>query len=81
MGMRHVVVCGLPGSALLSTISHKRLDFRKKKLKLFAFLFSLQILISTFFILRRSERDVTKEYNVIVKYVLLLSDFNKTSIF
>ena len=31
MRMRHIVICDLPGSTILSTLSHKRHDFRKKK--------------------------------------------------
>ena len=30
MRMRHIVICGLPGSTVLYHISHKRHDFRKK---------------------------------------------------
>ena len=30
MCMRHIVICGLPGSKLFSTLSHSRHDFRKK---------------------------------------------------
>ena len=30
MRMRHVFVCGLPGSTLFSTLPHKRYEFRKK---------------------------------------------------
>ena len=32
MRMRHIVICGLSGSTIFSTLSHKRHDFRKKKL-------------------------------------------------
>jgi hypothetical protein len=38
------------------------------------FLCSLQLLYETFFIVRRSERDMMKY----VKYQLFLSDFNET---
>jgi hypothetical protein len=32
MRMRHGVICSLPGSTLFFTSSHKRHDFRKKKI-------------------------------------------------
>jgi len=32
MRMRHIVVCDLPGSTILSTLSHRRHDFKEKKL-------------------------------------------------
>jgi hypothetical protein len=31
MRMRHIVICGLSGSTIFSTLSHKRRDFLKKK--------------------------------------------------
>jgi hypothetical protein len=31
MRMRHIVICGLLRTAIFSTLSHKRQDFRKKK--------------------------------------------------
>jgi hypothetical protein len=54
------VVC--PAVQYFSTLSHKRHDFRKKKLLNinFVFWFSLQLLSETFLILRRNERDVIK---------------------
>jgi len=30
MRMRHIVICGLSGSTIFSTLSHKRRDFLKK---------------------------------------------------
>jgi len=61
-----------------SIISHKWLDFWQIFLNIkCVFLFSLQILSATCFILRRSERDMKKEYYDLTKYVLLFSDFNK----
>jgi len=30
MRMRHIVVCGMPGCAYFSSLSHKRHDFRQK---------------------------------------------------
>jgi len=32
MRMRHIVICGLPALQYFSTLSHKRYDFRKKKI-------------------------------------------------
>ena len=52
-----------PAVQYFSTLSPKRQDFRKKKRYLNTkceFLFSLQLLSETFFILRRNERDMTK---------------------
>jgi hypothetical protein len=43
--MSHIIICGLPGSPLFSTLSHKLHDFRKKKTFLgtkSVFQFSLQ---------------------------------------
>ena len=31
MRMRHIVIYGLPGSTVFSTLSYKRHDFRKQK--------------------------------------------------
>ena len=31
MRMRHIAICGLPGSTAFSALSHKRHDFREKK--------------------------------------------------
>ena len=32
MLMLHIVICGLPGCAIFFTLSHKRHDFRKRKI-------------------------------------------------
>ena len=48
---------------IFSKLSHKRQDFRKKKMLLrtkCVFLFSLHLLSVTFLVLRRNERDVIK---------------------
>jgi len=41
MRMRHIVICGLPALKYLSTLSHKRQDFRKKVIeyKIFWFIY------------------------------------------
>ena len=62
MRMGHIVICSLPFVQYFSTLSHKRYNFRKEKLLniKFVFRFSLQLLPETFFILGRTERDMTK---------------------
>ena len=74
-----------PALQYLSTLSHKRHDFQQKK-TLFnikcAFRISLQISPETFLILRTTEGDRSKMYNVLrIKYPLFLSDFNEAWIF
>jgi len=63
-----------------STLSHKRHDFRKKKVlntKYVFWWFSVQILCETYLILRRTDRDNIKHIGVNVKYALFLLDFNQ----
>ena len=62
MRMRHIVICGLPGSTIFSALSDKLTDLRKKKRlnTKCVFWFSLQLLSETFLILRRTERDIIK---------------------
>jgi hypothetical protein len=80
--MRHIVICGLPGSTIycIPTLYLKRHDFRKKLLNIkCVFRFSLHCLSETFFILRRIEWDMIKMYiGLHVKCRLLLSSFNDT---
>jgi len=68
-----------PASTLqyFSSLSHKRHDFRRKKLLNIkcVSLFALQPLSETVLILKITERDMIK--NVYVKYPLFLSDFNE----
>ena len=64
MQCARVVLSSVASQSLLyfSTLSHKRHDFRKKKIpehKMCA-LISLQILSETFLILRRTEKDTMK---------------------
>jgi hypothetical protein len=60
----HLVICGLPAPTLeyISALSHKRGDFRKNGLLNIkcVFLFSLQLLSETVFILKIIERDMIK---------------------
>ena len=95
MLMRHFVICGLPVFApfchvacpslqYFPTLSHKRYDFRKKKLlnTKCVFWFPLQLLSETFLILRRNERHTIKSFSGLhVKYPLILSYFKETSFF
>jgi hypothetical protein len=57
--MRHIVICGMPGSVVFSALSKKMTQFSKKKESIDkrCCLFSLQVLSETFLILRRNERD------------------------
>jgi hypothetical protein len=62
MRMRHIVVCDLPGSTILSTLSHKRQDFREKKINKHEMCVSI---FSTFFgtfLILRTERDTIKNF-------------------
>jgi hypothetical protein len=81
--MRHVVICGLPGSTVFSTLSHKCYDFRKEVSNTKSvFRFSLQLLSETLLILNIIERDMIKMHTVPrVKYPLFLSDLNQTENF
>jgi len=60
LSMQHNVFCALSGSTIFSTLSHKRRDFRKKKVtaqkksvSIFLYKFCLKHLI-----LRRIQRDI-----------------------
>jgi hypothetical protein len=58
MCIRRIVICGLPRS---TTLSHKRYNSRETVTQhMMCVLISLQLLSETFFILRRTERDITK---------------------
>ena len=53
----YIVACGLSESTVISTLSHKEHDFRKKVTEQkFPFLFSLQLLSETFLSLRKTLR-------------------------
>jgi hypothetical protein len=61
MLMHHIVICGLSGCTNVSTLSHKRHDFRKKSLlSIKCVWFALQILSETFLILKIIEWDKIK---------------------
>ena len=79
MRIRHIVICGLPGSTFFFLkLSHTRHDFRKRKELLNikrVSLFSLQILSEIFLILERNDRDMIRKIHW---YSLILSDFNET---
>ena len=77
--MCHTVSCGMPGVTGFFTLSHKRQDFRKKKLPKTkcVFLFFLQRLSETFLILRRTERYVIGRcIDRHVTYTLFFSDLS-----
>jgi hypothetical protein len=60
--MRHIVICGLSGSAVFFRIISYAARFSKKKKllhKKYVFLFSLQLLSETFLIPRIIQRDIT----------------------
>ena len=73
-----------PPVLYISTLSHKRQDFRKERLlniKCVSRL-ALQILLETFLILRIIKRDRSKTYiDLQVKYPSFLSDFHEVSVF
>ena len=61
--MSHIVIRGLPRSTIFFHMISLKARFSKKiyiLIKKGVFLYSLQILSETFFILRRIERDMTK---------------------
>ena len=75
--VRHIVICGLSGWTDFSTLSHKKII----QLKM-CFHFPLQILSETFFLLRRTERNVWKMcISLHVKCPFFFSDCNETLIF
>jgi hypothetical protein len=81
MCIYQIFIHGLSSYTIFSTLSHKWYDFWRGKNIIehkYVSLFSLQILFETFFILRRSEWDMTENvYWSSVKYLLFLSDFNE----
>jgi hypothetical protein len=71
-----------PALGYFSTFSHKRHDFRKKKViehKMWVLIFSTGI-SETVLILRKNERDMIKKIYIgrHVKYPLFLSYFNES---
>jgi len=68
MRMRHVI-CGLPVLQYLTTLSHKRHDFRKMLLNIKSFKFSLQML---FWKISHSKKNWLKIYNGLQVPVILV---------
>ena len=61
MLVRHIVICGLPGSTLFFHIIVKRQEFRKMLLDIeYIFGFSLHLSSEIFLILRRTEQNLIK---------------------
>jgi hypothetical protein len=74
MRVRHIVTCCLSNPTIFFDVTSQTTQFSKNKLfKYNEFLLSLQSLSETFFILRRTERNMI--INAYVKYTLFLSDF------
>ena len=67
--MRHIVICGLSGSIIFSTLPHKRHDFRKQIIdhKTCVLIFST-ILSEMFLILRRMRRDIVMNVHKFSSY-------------
>jgi hypothetical protein len=81
--MRRIILSSVACLAVqyFSTLSHKRHDFRGKKVLNIkcVFWFSLQLLSETFLILRRIQRDIIiNVHRSSCKVPLLLWDFNET---
>ena len=81
--MRHIVICGLPRSAVFSTFPQKDTNFEKKLLNMkCVFWFSLQQCSEKFRILRRILRCMIKNvYWYSWEVPLFFSDFNESWIF
>ena len=61
MRMRHIVICGLPHSTVFFTLSHKRHNFRKKKLlKIKKCVSNFSTTCSEPFFILRIDRDITE---------------------
>jgi len=82
--MRRFVICGVSGSTIFSTLSHKRQDLRREVLefKMCVFWYSPIRLSETLLILRRIERDYHKwaycrsTYKVIVIVTIFSLNLN-----
>ena len=86
MRMRHIVICGLPGSTILfHIISQKALLSKKKKViesKMCVLISYTTYVWKFFLILRRTERHWIKNvYWSSIAVPLFLADFNETRIF
>jgi hypothetical protein len=81
--MHHVVICGLSGCTNVSTLSHKRHDFRNESLLSVKCVFwiALQFLSEMFLILKIIEWDVIKMFiGLHVNYPLFVSELDETGI-
>jgi hypothetical protein len=79
----YIVICGLYDPTMFYSVSHKRHDFRRRRLWNVkpVFWVSLNVLSETF-LLSRTQRDtVISDTGLHVQYPLLLPDFNETRIF
>jgi len=67
----YIVICGLSGCTIFSTLSHKWHDFREKvtERKMCALIFSTN-LSEIFLILRRIQRDTHKHTQVVIQSIL-----------
>jgi len=84
ISMRHIVICGLPGSTIYFYDMSNGTIFEKKVIehKMCVCWFCLQFLSEIFLILRRSKRDMIKNVSwCSSKVPLFFSDFNGTWIF
>jgi len=85
MCMGHLVICGLPRSTIIYNFSHKRHDFRKKKVtehKMRVLIFSTTFVWNISHSKKKWERYDKTMYNGLhVKYPSFLSDCNETWIF
>jgi hypothetical protein len=81
MRMRHIVVCGLSASMYFPTWSHKRHDFRKTTEHKMCVLIFSTVLRNISHSKKWQRCDKQTYIGLHVKYPLLLSDFNETSIF
>ena len=80
MRIRHIINCGLPCCTIFLHIISQTARFLKNvdEYKMSVFNFS-QLLSETFLLLRTAEIAIIKMYTgLLVKYRLLLSDFNIT---
>ena len=60
MHISHIIICGLPGSAIFSTLSHKQQNFRGGLLNTKCVSIFSTTVVKTFLILRRNKRDIKK---------------------
>ena len=79
MCMHHIVIYGLSGSTIFSTLFHKQHDFQKKSYWMQLIDFFYKFAWKSVFIVRKIEWDMIKNvYWFQVKYPLFLSNFNES---